>query len=295
MTNANDAESTTSDFQVRQTSESEDISIVMAVYNHEATLVEALESALMQKMPYTSVIYCFDDASTDKSAEILSEYAKRYPGKIRVYTNPENLGSGKKSFHYHRPPVKGRFWCFLAGDDYWTSPHKVAKQVAFLESNPEYSGCSCKTVMKNEITGEESIIEPSCNSWNLMDLMLNRYALYVHTSSVTWRNIYLEKGFFLPPQFRKKYASGDVVLMHMMLAKGGKIKNIPEVMSCYRYTGKGIWSMKTDKEREDFNNRVLPKMISRSIPLKYKFYISLQKRWPRSKIIKRFVPRYINE
>jgi len=146
----------------------EDISIVMAVYNHEATVAEALESALMQEMPYKSMIYCLDDASTDRSGEILSDYAKKYPDRIKVYTSPQNLGSGKKSFLFHQPPVKGKYWCLLAGDDFWTRPDKLAKQITFLNTHPGFVGCSCNTIMKNENTGEESIIEPSRNTFNLI-------------------------------------------------------------------------------------------------------------------------------
>ena len=277
--------------------EPEDISIVMAVYNHEATVAEALESALMQEMPYRSVIYCLNDASTDKSAEILSDYERKYPGRIKVYTSPENLGSGKKSFLYHQPPVNGRYWCLLAGDDYWTSRDKLAKQIAFLDSDPDYVGCSCNTVMKNEMTGEESIIKPSRDTWNLLDLLLlnHNYAFYVHTTSIVWRNIYLKQGFFLPPAFRKKFARGDVVLAHMMLAKGGKMLNIPELMSCYRVTGRGIWSNKSSEEQAWLNKNSLPKMISRSTTLKYKIYVFMQKMRHRSKIIKNLVPGPLNE
>ena len=277
--------------------EPEDISIVMAVYNHEATVAEALESALMQEMPYTSVIYCLNDASTDRSGEILSDYAQRYPDKIKVYTSPKNLGSGKKSFFFHQPPVNGRYWCLLAGDDYWISRNKLATQIAYLDSQPEYVGCSCNTVMKNEMTGEEIIIKPEKNTWNLLDLLLlkKKYAFYVHTTSITWRNIYLEQGFFLPPAFKKNFAYGDVVLMHMMLARGGKMQNILEVMSCYRFTGRGIWSKKSIKERGDFNKHQLPKMIERATPLNYKIFVFLQKLRYLPRMVKRVIPGPINE
>jgi len=295
MANAPKAESFSSNYRTPHLAEPEDISIVMAVYNHEATVAEALESALMQVMPYRSVIYCFNDASSDKSGEILSDYAKRYPDKINVYTNPKRLGSGKDSYFYQQPSIKGRYWCLLAGDDYWTSCDKLAKQIAFLDSHPNFAGCSCNTVMKNEITGDESIIEPSRNTWNLLDLLLCNHGMYVHTASITWRNIYLEQGFFLPPSFRKKFARGDVVLMHMMLSKGGKMQNIPEVMSCYRFTGKGIWSRLSAEERAKLNQNMLPKMISRSIPLKYKVLVFLQKLRRRSNIIKSLIPGPVNE
>lgn len=294
-TNAHEAESISSKHKMSQLAEPEDISIVMAVYNHEATVAKALESALMQEMPYRSFIYCLNDASIDKSAEILSDYEKQYPGKIKVYTSPKNLGSGKKSFLYHQPPVKGRYWCLLAGDDYWTSCDKLAKQIAFLDSHLDFAGCSCNTVMKNEITGDESIIKPSRNTWNLLNLLLDNSGMYVHTASITWRNIYLDQGFFLPPSFSKKFAYGDVVLMHMMLSKGGKMQNIPEVMSCYRFTSKGMWSSLSAEERAELNGNLLPKMISRSIPFKYKVLVFLHKLLRRSKIIKSLIPGPVNE
>jgi hypothetical protein len=105
-----------------------------------------------------------------------------------------------------------------------------------------------------------------------MDLIRNhrQYALYVHTSSLLWRNIfYTKRGFFLPAEFEKKYATGDVMLFHMMLAQGGKISHIQETMSCYRVTGRGVWSKMSKKEQKDFNMN-LKRKLSRAIPLKYK-------------------------
>ena len=274
----------------------EDISIVMAVYNHQDTVAEALESALMQEMPYTSVIYCLNDASTDNSAEILNQYVNRYPEKIKVFTSRENQGSGKKSFYHNRPPVNGRYWCFLAGDDYWTSKDKLTKQIAFLDEHPEFVGCSCNTYMRNENTSEESIIKPDRNEWNLLDLVLlnHKYAFYVHTTGIIWRNIFLEEGFFLPPSFKKKFASGDVIVMHMMLSKGGKMHNIPEVMSCYRVTGRGVWTKRSASEQNEMNDH-LKENIKQSIPLKYKIIIYLQKYRSNSDLLNKLIPGPIND
>lgn len=256
---------------------SEDISIVMAVYNHEATLRDAIDSALMQEMPYTSHIYCINDASTDSSANILAEYVQKYPDKISVYTSSTNQGSGKKAFLHNKPPVYGRYWCLLAGDDYWTTPNKLSKQIEFLNANSRYIGCSCNTVMRDEFSGTEKVIRPDRDSWNLLDLVMlpHKYAFYVHPSGIVWRNINLKKGFFLPPEYQKDYAFGDVVLMHMMLSGGGLVKNIPEVMSCYRVTGRGIWSSRSTEEQAEINIK-LKNMLDKALPLKYKIYLKLQ-------------------
>ena len=278
--------------QVSESDEIEDISIVMAVYNHEDTVAAALDSALMQEMPYKSVIYCINDASTDKSAEILNEYALRYPNEIKVYTSSTNQGSGKKAFYHNKPPVRGRYWCLLAGDDYWTTSDKLAKQISFLDEHMDYIGCSCNSVMRNETTNEESIIKPDRHTFNLLDLILLKqlYAFYVHTTSLVWRNIYLDHGFFLPPAFKNKYAHGDVVLMHMMLTKGGKVHNIQEVMSCYRVTGRGVWTSKSEAEQAAANARLMEN-IKKSIPFKYRIYIALQglRRYP--KVMRKFILR----
>ena len=274
----------------------EDISIVMAVYNHEATVAEAIESALMQEMPFSSVIHCLNDASTDNSAEVLDSYAKKYPEKIKIYTSNENQGTAKLSFYHNQPSVNGRYWCMLEGDDYWTSKDKLSKQITFLNRNEEYVGCSCNTIMKNEMTGKESVIKPDKNMWNLMDLILfwGRYAFYVHTSSVVWRNVFLEKGFFLPPAFKNKSAFGDVMLMHMMLFPGGKIRNLPEEMSCYRVTGRGIWTSKSKDEQQKLN-KLLLKNIHHMIPFKYKFAKYLQFLRCYSNQFKKLIPGPINE
>lgn len=296
MTNTHEAAVFSVIDQSFQLTESEDISIVMAVYNHEDTVAEAIESVLMQEMPYTSVIYCLNDASTDNSAQILNDYARRYPDRIKIYTSPSNLGSGKKSFLFHRPPVKGKYWCLLAGDDYWTTHAKLAKQINFLEKHPDFVGCSCDTLVKNEVTGEKSFIKPARNTWNLFDLLLlkHKYAFYVHTSSIIWRNIYIDKDTFLPPLFKKKYAFGDVVLAHMMLGRGEKMRNIPELMSCYRVTGRGVWTSKSEEEQIEIN-KIVGKNVIRSIPIKYKFYIYLQGLRRYSILIKKMIPGPVNE
>jgi hypothetical protein len=199
------------------------------------------------------------------------------------------LGSGKSSIIYQEPPIFGRYWCILEGDDYWSAKDKLAKQISFLDANSEFIGCSGYTVVKNEMTGEESIIKPDRNTWNLLDLILLRqkYAFYVHTSSIIWRNIYIDQGSFLPPSYREVAGVGDLFLMHMMLCMGGKMQNIPEIMSCYRYTGSGLWTSKSPEEQAELNI-ILMKNIDRSIPDKYKVLSSYHK-------IKSLIPGPVNE
>ncbi|QBR84519.1 glycosyltransferase family 2 protein [Legionella israelensis] len=274
----------------------EDISIIMPVYNHELTIVDAIESVLMQKTNYNYTLHCINDASVDKSADILEHYAAQYPDKIKVYHNPYNMGSGKKAILYQNPSVKARYWCLLAGDDYWTSHEKLNKQINFLDNNADFVGCSCNTVLKNELTGKSSLIKPSKSSWNYLDIRLlkNKYSFYVHPSGIIWRNIFIKKNSFFPRAFKKDFAYGDVMLRHMMLLQGGKMHNIPEVMSCYRVTGRGVWSRNTVEQKSNAN-KILEEKLKSSVSLKYKILIYLQKYRSSSPFMKKIILGPINE
>lgn len=249
--------------------DAEDLSIVTAVYNHQETIADTLDSILMQETSHRFHVYCLNDASTDNSGAILADYQARHPDKITVFTSTQNQGTGKKSILHHRPPVRGRYWTLLAGDDYWTASDKIEKQISILDQNPKAQGCSSHTVMRNEQTGEETIIKPSKQRWNLMDMVLKRHSLYVHPSSIIWRNAFLKHGHFFPPQFIKTQITGDTVLLHMSLAGGGEIVNYPEVTSCYRITGRGVWSKLSQQEQEKMNKNIREFIIS-WLPLKYR-------------------------
>ncbi|WP_058279188.1 glycosyltransferase family 2 protein [Ruegeria atlantica] len=265
-----------------------DINVFTAVYNHEATIADTIDSVLMQQTQHSFHMFCFDDASTDGSGRILEEYRARHPDKITVFTSTQNQGSGKKSFLHHMPPHRSRFWCLLAGDDYWTSPDKLERQVELLDISPNAVGCCAHTVMRNEVTGNETIIAPQLDRWNLMDMLVGTHALYVHPSSILWRNIHLKSGFFLPPGYVNSQFSGDTLLLHMMLFGGGELVNLPEVTSCYRVTGRGVWSGLSQEEKSAQNENV-EQHINSILPLRHRLSRRLRKsakyrryadRWP---------------
>ena len=78
-------------------------------------------------------LHVFDDCSTDKTAEIVSEYVEKYPNRVKFHQNPVNLGSGLASFAYHKVAIKSEFWCILEGDDYWISDTSLQKRVNVIK------------------------------------------------------------------------------------------------------------------------------------------------------------------
>lgn len=116
------------------------VSISCITYNHEKYIRETIEGFLMQKTTFSIEILIHDDASTDKTAEIIKEYELKYPNLIKPIYQLENQYSKGVSISltFNFPRAKGKYIALCEGDDFWADPYKLQKQVSFLEDNPEY-------------------------------------------------------------------------------------------------------------------------------------------------------------
>lgn len=120
------------------------VSVICLAYNHEAYIRDTLEGFVRQKTDFPFEVLVHDDASSDGTAEIIREYAARYPDIIRPVLETENQYS--KGVIIARdilfPLVRGRYVALCEGDDYWDDPLKLSKQVAALEAHPEVDICA---------------------------------------------------------------------------------------------------------------------------------------------------------
>jgi len=91
----------------------------------------------MQKTNFSFEILLRDDASSDGTAEICKNYASKYPDLINILAYDENqFSKGVKPFADNVKRARGKYIALCEGDDYWTDPYKLQKQVDFLEENP---------------------------------------------------------------------------------------------------------------------------------------------------------------
>lgn len=116
------------------------------VYNHDSYLRECLEGFVMQQTNFPFVAIVHDDASTDGSAAIIREYEEKYPDIIKPIYETENQyskhdGSLGRIINAAVDATGAKYVAMCEGDDYWTDPLKLQKQVDFLESHPEYGLC----------------------------------------------------------------------------------------------------------------------------------------------------------
>lgn len=109
--------------------------VLVLTYNHKLYIEDALKSVLMQQtnFPFASVV--FDDCSTDGTTEIVRRYESQYPDLIKGWYMKENMMSqGASPLSLLLPYAKyGKYIAICEGDDYWTDPFKLQKQVDFME------------------------------------------------------------------------------------------------------------------------------------------------------------------
>lgn len=121
------------------------VSICCLTYNHAPFVRKCLDGFLMQETTFPVEILIHDDASTDGTDTIVREYAAKYPDRIFPLYEDENKFShgyqGKMDITFNYSRAKGKYIATCEGDDCWTDPLKLQKQVDFMEAHPDYSVC----------------------------------------------------------------------------------------------------------------------------------------------------------
>jgi glycosyltransferase involved in cell wall biosynthesis len=213
-------------------------SIACITYNHEKYIRDALNGFLMQKTNFPIEIIIYDDASTDNTTGIIKEHERKYPKLVKpIYQNENQYSKGKKPSTFVWPKCSGEYVAFCEGDDYWTDPYKLQKQVDFLETNFQYSLCfhKIKILLDNGNLVDDFITKVPGNTTTIKDLA--KYGNYIHTPSVVLRND------FKYPTWYSKCPIGDYP-RYFISVKDRMIKYLDESMAIYRF-GIGIHSKKS--------------------------------------------------
>ena len=209
----------------------------MITYNHEAFISEAIEGVMMQQTSFPIELIIGEDCSTDRTRKICQEYKLKYTDKIKLLLPESNLGM-MRNFYTTLDVSTGKYIALCEGDDYWTDPHKLQKQVDFLEANEDYAICFHPVkIWKDGKIVDDFITHEVPDETNIHDLVKGNY---IHTPSVVFRrniNVINELKKIDTP-------AGDFVL-HMLNAKYGKIRKLKNIMGVYRY-GVGIWSTQSN-------------------------------------------------
>lgn len=207
------------------------VSILCITYNQEKYIEQALEGFLIQKTNFQIEIVIHDDASTDNTAFIIQGYVDKNPDLFVAIIQKENQYSKGVNplFEYAIPKCSGKYIAICEGDDYWTDPLKLQKQVDFLEANPDYSLCFHDALVYWE--NRKSLPYYFCRDLQKTTFYLEDVikSWFIPTASIILRRSLL---FPLPNMLRDVYA-GDYALL-LFLALKGKIYYFNKLMSVYR-------------------------------------------------------------
>lgn len=215
------------------------ITTAIITFNHKPYIAAALESAMRQNGAFRREIIVSDDGSTDGTAEIVSEYARRYPHLIRNISEKTNVGI---SANVRRclAVAKGDFIAPLEGDDYWTDDEKLARQIGFLMDHPECPMVFSRIAVRNDT---RPVLRYLRSQDRLPELMTGRDFFNTGSSSVIVN--------FSCCLFRRESLQGlpeciwlprlSEIALAFYLERRGPIGFMSKPMSVYRMHTGSVW------------------------------------------------------
>jgi glycosyltransferase involved in cell wall biosynthesis len=218
------------------------VSVSIITYNHENYIAQAIESALAQEVEFDYEILIGEDQSSDRTRGIVCDYAARHPDRIRLflheYLKDHVRLNGNRNFANNILNARGEYIALLEGDDYWTDPLKLQKQVEFLDRHTECCACFHNVRVLHEGAPEhDRIFHPTPlekKFFGLSDIVSSHF---IPTCSTMFRNG-LYPSF---PDWFYQVPMGDWPL-HVLNAEHGFYGYIDEVMAVYRVHSAGMWS-----------------------------------------------------
>ena len=230
------------------------VSVHMMAYRHEKYIAEAIESVMMQKTDFEFELIIGEDASPDKTREICFEYQRKYPDKIRVLWSDANVFSIGGNEVRITAACRGEFIAFCEGDDYWTDPYKLQKQVDVMRKHPNVGLCFCNADVKNDVTGavlgwkSGSVFRPG-EIKGLEFALLHLFGSNPLTAendcnAVMTASVLLRRGFLLEAKRRFEVFAWNLLLsdttMWLGLSFLSDVYYLPDKVSVYRRNESGL-------------------------------------------------------
>lgn len=249
------------------------VTVAMITYNHQDYVQEAIESVMMQKCNFEYQLIINDDYSTDKTREIIEKLHAKYPDKIiPVYQN-QNKGMIKNFLENANICInKSEYVATLEGDDYWTDPFKLQKQVDFLEKNKDYSFCFGKVKVLHQ-DGSKYPFIPDYSSSKLTPKNLLKEN-FIHTTTVMYRSKILKN---VIDNLSEEFFSLNLLdwPLYILCAELGHFGFIDNVLGNYRIHPNGVWSG-SSKLKKHMNILDFYKVINKHTNFKYNAIIKDQ-------------------
>ena len=234
------------------------ISVVTITYGHEHYITETLDGVLMQEYGGAVEFIIANDNSPDNTDELVKNYFKENPApenfEIKYTRHAQNKGM-MPNFIWALEQAEGKYIALCEGDDYWTDPLKLQKQVDFLNSNPSYSACFHSVTKYQQVGGNMTMVEiPESGDFPAnKNLLANK----LHTASFVFRREYLLESTLFN---NKKTIGGDRLLV-LSLAERGKLYFMKDNMAVYRIHDGGVSNSLNNKDIVSYNKRFIAQYL----------------------------------
>lgn len=220
------------------------VSICCITYNHGRYIAAALDSFLAQQVTFDYEIVIGEDCSSDDTLAVIKAYQSIWGDRIRLIHHAQNIGM-MENFITTVRACRGEYIAFCEGDDYWTDPLKLAKQIQFLDNNPDHcmSYHNCFNHLPGGTLELNDLLPMHDHSFDI-DSLEKRW--FMPTMSVVIRNtpdIYF-------PEWIKQMTVGDLPFF-LLYARSGKIRYFSEPMGAYRIHASGSWSSRNEMVQVD--------------------------------------------
>jgi glycosyltransferase involved in cell wall biosynthesis len=217
------------------------LSVCLITYNQEQYIREALDGIVMQKCDFDIEVVASDDQSSDRTLDIIKEYADKYP-YFNVLKGEKNVGM-HRNWEKAIKACKGEYIALLEGDDLWNDERKLQKQIQILEQDKGIAISFTNAFIKNEVdaTYHPDYVVMTGGYYTIKDLFEFNPA---PTASVVFRNHLFEN---LPEAyFKSPYADW---ILHILNARKGYLHYLPEKTCTYRLNSGGVFGGSNERTR----------------------------------------------
>lgn len=215
------------------------VSVCMITYGHERYIKQAIEGVLMQECNFDVELIIADDCSPDSTSAVITSIQKNHSNSSWInYTKHTKNKGMMPNFVWTLEQCQGKYIAICEGDDYWTDPLKLQKQVDFLETNAEYGICFHNVMELNTLLETKRKIIPGVlknKEYSINDYILNN-------KTATCSIVYKKELFSKIPSWFTQLPFGDLGLVLNVLKQSKNQKGyvISDVMGLYRVHYGGV-------------------------------------------------------
>lgn len=220
------------------------VTVLVMTYNHAEYIRQALDSVLMQRTNFAVEIVVSEDCSTDGTRAIVQEVAQRHPEQFRLILSPANVANNTVVTR-GLDAARGEYIALLDGDDYWTDPDKLQRQVDFMDRHPECALCfhNAQVIDESGLRAPWLWTPPGHPTFSALEQIW--MGNFIATCSALFRR--LPRGS-VPAWYTDLFPITDWPL-HLLNAARGSIGYIDAVMGVYRYHSRGYYSPLSEAQK----------------------------------------------